>query len=127
MKRPLRQYKRSARVNRLLQEEIADIIGNRLRDPRIGFVSVIRVETTEDLRSSKVYISVLDESKGEETLQTLMKAVPMIRRELRPRLHTRRIPAIKFIYDDNIAYSIRLSRVIEDLKTDEREEENHGE
>jgi ribosome-binding factor A len=122
-KYPKRQYKRSARFNRLLQEEIADIISTRLRDPRIGFVSITRVESTGDLRSSKVYVSVLDEAQAPETIKALEGASGMIRAELLQRIHARRVPEIRFVLDSSISYSIHISGVLDQLKTDGSEGE----
>jgi len=122
-KYPKRQYKRSDRFNRLLQEEIADIISSRLRDPRIGFVSITRVESTGDLRSSKVYVSVLDEGQAEETLKALDGASGMIRAELMHRIRARRVPEIRFVLDRAIPYSIHIASVLDGLKTDGVEEE----
>lgn len=115
----MRQYRRSARFNRLLQEEIADIIGTRLKDPRIGFVSITRVEATEDLRSCKVYVSVLGEGEAEETLRALQHASGAIRGELLQRIHARRIPELKFFLDRNISYSVHISGVLDRLKEEE--------
>jgi len=122
-KYPKRQYKRSARFNRLLQEEIADIISTRLKDPRIGFVSITRVESTGDLRSSKVYVSVLDEAQATETIKVLDGASGMIRAELLQRIHARRVPEIRFVLDRTISYSIHISGVLDQLKIDYSEEE----
>jgi ribosome-binding factor A len=122
-KYPKRQYKRSARFNRLLQEEIADIITSRLRDPRIGFVSITRVESTGDLRSAKVYVSVLDEAQAPETLKALDGAAGMIRAELLQRIHARRVPEIRFVLDKTISYSIHISDVLDRLNIDGSEEE----
>ena len=115
----MRQYKRSARFNRMIQEEISDIIMNRMKDPRIGFVSITRVEATEDLRSAKVHVSVLDEAQTDSTIEALSHAAGMIRTELHHRLTTRRVPQLRFFPDRTIAYSIRISKVLEDLKDDE--------
>jgi len=120
----MRQFKRSARFNRLLQEEISDILRTRLKDPRIGFASVIRVEATEDLRSAKIYVSVLDDSSGEGTILALESAAGLIRRELHHRMSTRRVPALRFFLDRNISYSVHISKVLEDLKKEEDWEED---
>ena len=76
----MKQYRRSARINRLLQEEISDIIRSRLKDPRIGDVTIIRVETTEDLRSCKVHVSTLDDAGAEDVMAGLESAAGLIRR-----------------------------------------------
>jgi len=115
----VRQFRRSARFNRLLKEEISDIVRTRLRDPRIGLVTVSRVEATEDLRSCKVYVSTLEDERGEEILAGLDSAASLIRRELRHRVHARRIPELRFILDRNIAYSIHIAEVLNKLKSDE--------
>ena len=120
----MRQYKRSARFNRLIQEEVSDILRSRLKDPRIGFASVVRVEATEDLRSAKVYVSVLDDAEAEGTLHALESAAGLIRRELHHRMSTRRVPELRFFLDRNISYSIHISKVLEDLKKEEDWEED---
>jgi ribosome-binding factor A len=119
----MRQYKRSARVNRLLQEEISEIIRDRLKDPRIGMTSIVRVESTEDMRSAKVFVSVLDESDSKGTLTALEKASGLIRHELRHRLSTRRVPELRFFLDRNIAYSVRIAGVLDKLHNDEEDRE----
>jgi ribosome-binding factor A len=124
MNRPARQYKRSARFNRLLQEELAEVIRSRLKDPRIGFLSITHVDTTEDLRSAKVYVSLLDENEESDTLEALRKASPILRNELLRRLRVRRVPQLKFLPDRNIAYSVHLGEILDKLKTDQSPEED---
>jgi len=124
MNRPIRQYKRSARFNSLLQEEISAIIRSHLKDPRIGFLSITHVETTEDLRSAKVYVSVLEETEEETTLEALSHASGVLRNELLRRLRIRRVPQLKFLPDRSIAYSIHIGEVLDNLKTEEPPEEN---
>lgn len=123
MRQRQRQYKRSARFNRLLQEEISDIIQRRLKDPRIGLASITRVESTNDLRSSKVYVSVLDETRETETLQALEGASGLIRAELLHRIRARRIPELRFFPDRSIAYSVHIAGVLEELKVENGEDE----
>ena len=119
----MKQYKRSARFNRLLQEEISDIIRLRLKDPRIGMATITRVESTEDLRSSRVYVSVLDESGGEAAVAALEKAAGLIRAELLHRIRARRIPELRFFLDRNIAYSVHIAEVLDGLLPESEEEE----
>lgn len=118
----MKQYKRSERFNTLLQEEISQILQRELKDPRVGFVSVTRVSTTEDLRSAKVYVSLLDETQAKDTLAGLAHAAGMIRGELRNRIRARRIPELRFLHDTTIAYSVHIAQVLEDLKHERREE-----
>jgi ribosome-binding factor A len=108
------------RFNKLLQEEISDIIQKRLNDPRIGFTSITRVEVTEDLRSAKIYFSVLEDSHSETTLQALQSASGLIRNELRHRIRARRIPELRFQEDKNIAYSVHMTKVLEQLRKEQK-------
>ena len=112
----MKQYKRSERFNKLLLEEVSAIIQRELKDPRIGFVSLTRAETTEDLRSAKLYVSFLDESQAEDTLEALRHAAGMIRGELMHRIEARRIPELRFVHDRSIAHSVHIAEVLEQLK-----------
>ena len=112
----MKQYKRSERFNRLLLEEVSTIVQRELKDPRIGFVSFTRVETTDDLRSAKFYVSLLDESQAEDTLEALRHAAGMIRGVLMHRIKAKRIPELRFVHDRSIAYSVHISELLEQLK-----------
>jgi len=112
----VKQFKRSERFNRLLIEEVSTIVQRELKDPRIGFVSFTRVETTDDLRSAKIFVSLLDESQAEDTLEALRHAAGMIRGVLMHRIKAKRIPELRFVHDRSIAYSVHISEVLEQLK-----------
>ena len=112
----MKQYKRSERFNKLLLEEVSAIVQRELKDPRIGFVSFTRAETTEDLRSAKLYVSFLDDSQAEGTLEALRHAAGMIRGELMHRIQARRIPELRFVHDRSIAHSVHIAEVLEQLK-----------
>jgi len=112
----MKQYKRSERFNRLLIEEVSTIVQRELKDPRIGFVSFTRVETTDDLRSAKFYVSLLEESQAEDTLEALRHAAGMIRGVLMHRIKAKRIPELRFVHDRSIAYSVHISELLEKLK-----------
>ncbi|HIJ60902.1 MAG TPA: 30S ribosome-binding factor RbfA, partial [Nitrospirae bacterium] len=79
-------YKRSTRLSLLIKEEIADIVLKKVKDPRLGFVTITDVEMTEDLKISRVYISVLKEQEEGLSLQIIKSAKKMIRAELAKRL-----------------------------------------
>ena len=119
----MKQYRRSERFNKLLIEELSEIVQHGLKDPRIGFLSFTRVETTEDLRSAKVYVSFLDEAQAPETLEALRHAAGMIRGELMHRIQARRIPELRFVHDRSIAHSVHIAEVLERLR---REREGGG-
>ena len=112
----MKQYKRSERFNKLLLEELSAIVLRELKDPRIGFLSFTRVETTEDLRSAKIHVSVFDDAQAADTLEGLQHAAGMIRGLLMHRIQARRIPELRFMHDRSIAYSVHISEVLEKLK-----------
>ena len=112
----MKQYKRSERFNKLLLEEVSTIVQRELKDPRIGFVSFTRVETTEDLRSAKLYVSLLDDAQAADTLEGLRHAAGMIRGELMHRIQARRIPELRFVHDRSIAHSVHIAEVLDGLR-----------
>lgn len=79
-------YKRSARVSDLIRKEVADIIMHKLKDPRVGFITVTEAEVSDDLRHAMVHVSVLEEEKKEETLKILRSSSKFIRNELAKRI-----------------------------------------
>lgn len=111
-------YKRSQRVSDLLREEIADIIFHKLKDPRIGFVTVTGTDVTDDLKMAFVYISILKEKEEEKktTLDILNSAKSFIRSELSKRLKMKFIPSIKFKLDSSIEYGSRIENLLNEIR-----------
>lgn len=109
-------YKRSQRVGDLLRQEIAEIIMNKVKDPRIGFVTVTGVDITEDLKIAKVFISILKEEERETTLQILNSAKSFIRSEVSKRVRMKFIPTIEFRLDESIKYGDRIERLLRELR-----------
>jgi ribosome-binding factor A len=116
-------YKRTDRVNALLQRELGTLISEELRDPRIAFPTVTGVEVTPDLRSARVHVSVLgDDEKIASTLQALEKAKAFLRRELGSRTELRYIPALTFISDRSAERSARITTLLRAAKQPEPDE-----
>jgi len=112
---------RLQRVNQLIREEISHLIQRELKDPRLGFVTVTEVDVAKDLRSAKVYVSVLgSEAQWTESLQALESARGFIRNWLTPRLRLRAIPHLTFHADRSMAHAAHIQTVLEGLKTEER-------
>jgi ribosome-binding factor A len=109
-------YKRSQRVGDLLKEEIADIIMHKLKDPRIGFITVTGVDLTDDLKTAAVFISVLKEEEKTTTLETLNAAKSFIRSELSKRVRLRYIPSIDFRTDASIEYGSKIEKLLDDIR-----------
>lgn len=109
-------YKRSQRVGDLLRQEIADIIMRKIKDPRLGFVTVTGVEITDDLKIAKVFISILKEEEKETTLNILNSAKKFVRSEVAKRIRMKTIPSIEFRMDESIEYGDRIEKLLRDIK-----------
>jgi ribosome-binding factor A len=109
-------YKRSQRVGDLLREEIADIIMRKIKDPRLGFVTVTGVDITEDLKIAKVFVSVLKEEERESALAVLASAKSFIRSEVAKRVRMKNIPSLEFRIDTSIEYGSRIDKLLRDIK-----------
>jgi ribosome-binding factor A len=104
---------RSNRVGEQMKKELGDIISLKLKDPRIGFVTVTDVEVTGDLQQATVYISVLgDETQRENTLKGLAKAKGFIRSEIGSRIRLRKTPDLNFEFDESIDYGNRIESLL---------------
>ena len=110
---------RGHRVGRLaeeLREQIADIVGSKLNDPRIGFVTITRVELVQDGSFARVFFGVLgDEAARERTRQGLAKAEGFVRREVARRIRLRQPPEIRFEYDKGLDASDRVGRLLGEI------------
>ncbi len=108
---------RAQRVAEQMKKEIADIIRSSIKDPRIGFVTVTRVEVAGDLQHAKIYVSVLgsaDEKQG--TMDALNRAVGFVRGEVGRRLRMRLTPELQFKLDESGDYSARIESVLKQIK-----------
>lgn len=107
---------RPNRVGEQMKKELGDIIGRKIKDPRIGFVTVTDVQVTGDLQQAKVFISVLgDEEQRENTLKGLAKAKGFIRSEIGQRIRLRKTPEIQFEFDESIDYGNRIETLIHEI------------
>ena len=116
---------KNTRVNGEVQKELSNIIRGGIKDPRVApMPSVVAVEVAPDLKTCKAYISVLgDEKAQEDTIKGLQSAEGYIRRELARKLNMRNTPEIKFVMDQSIAYGVAMSKMIDDVTRDLKEEE----
>ena len=110
------QGKRLDRVNQLIKEEISTLLMRELKDPRLGFVTVTDVETSKDLRSAKVFVSVLGgEAQWTASLQALMNARGFIRHWLRDHLDLRVTPVLEFRADHSMEHAAPIQALLKRL------------
>ena len=117
---------KNTRINGEVQKVLAGIIRGEIKDPRIHpMTSVVAVEVAPDLKTCKVYVSVLgDEKAREDTLRGLRSAEGYIRRQLAHELNLRNTPEITFIMDQSIAYGVSMSKLFDEVTRDMDMEDN---
>ena len=117
---------KNTRINAEVQRELSEIIRTEVKDPRLAaaMVSVVSVEVTPDLKYCKAYISVLgSDEAANAVVEGLRSAVGYIRKELARRVNLRNTPEIKFILDQSIEYGVNMSRLIDDVTKDLKDDE----
>lgn len=109
--------RRTRQVGEMLREELSDIIRREVKDPRIGFMSITSVDVPPDLRSARVYVSVLGtDQERSDTLDALRSAARFIRFHLKPRLRMRQIPELDFRDDRSMEYAQQISATLREIK-----------
>ena len=114
------------RINEEIQKELSNLL-RTVKDPRVQdtMISITRVETTPDLRYTKVYVSFLQENKVADAMAGLRSAAGFLRRQLAQNLQLRYAPEIQWALDDSITYGAKMLELINNLPISEqsREEE----
>ncbi len=111
---------RLEKIQEFIKQEVSKIILTELKDPRIGFVTVTRVEATGDLRQAKVYVSLLgSEEQKSETWQGLKQALGFLRTEVGKRLKIRHSPELSLHLDETLDHSVHIQKLLEKIKRDE--------
>lgn len=112
---------RAERVGEQMKQETMDIVNNKVKDPRVGFLTITDVELTNDLSHAKVYLTVLGSNKEiDNTFKALEKAKGFIKSELGSRMRLRIIPDLTFEYDKSIEYGNKIERMIQDLHKEDK-------
>ena len=102
------------RIDEVMRKVIGSAISADLEDPRIGFVTVTSVQTSPDLRSARVYVSVLgDEAEREDTLAALNASHGKLQAAIAREVRIKHTPTLKFFYDESLERGVRLSKLLE--------------
>lgn len=108
---------RTDRVDELLRQEIGVLLSREVKDPRIGFATVTKVETTADLAHARVWVSVIGSpAERTETVRALEHAMPFVRHELGSKLRLRRIPNLHIRLDETAEQGTRVLHLLEELE-----------
>ncbi|HHV12910.1 MAG TPA: 30S ribosome-binding factor RbfA [Clostridiales bacterium] len=108
---------KNTRINGEVQKELSTLISREIKDPRINpMTSVVHVEVAPDLKTAKVFISVLgDEESKKATLQGLRSAAAYMRGQLAKSLNLRNTPELTFVIDNSIEYGVHMSKLIDEV------------
>ena len=119
--------KRLARLNEQLKREVSELVLRKVRDPRVGLVTITSVEVAGDLGSARVYVRTQDPNDElNESLAGLEAAAPFLRRELGRTLHLRRVPELRFPQDHSLDQARRIEEILSDVVySDLDEDEEH--
>lgn len=116
---------KNTRINGEVQRELSRLISQEIKDPRINpMTSVVAVEVAPDLKHAKVYISVLgDEESREATYRGLVSAASFMRSQLARTINLRNTPELHFVMDQSIEYGVNMSKLIDDVNKDIKDDE----
>ncbi len=113
---------RRERAAALIQKVVSELLARRVKDPRIGFASIIGVEVTKDITSARIHVSVLgSKDEKEKTMEGLRSAQGLIRSEVAGALGMRHAPELEFVLNEGIEHSIRVSKLLRDIKKEDGE------
>ena len=118
--------RRIDRINEQLRDELSTVLARQIKDPRLdGVISITRVESSSDLRSARVYISVLgNQEQQKEALDGLQSAASFLRREIRNRINMKHTPFMTYLLDESIQDADHILRLINADRPDDSLEQN---
>jgi ribosome-binding factor A len=115
--RPVGKTQRLERVEHEIVRELSELIHEELKDPRIGFVTIIGCEVSPDLRSARVFASPMGDKRVQSaTMQGLESAAGFLSVELGKRMRMRRTPTLTIVRDDSIARGVRMTTMIDEVQ-----------
>lgn len=113
---------RVEKIQEELQHQISKIVHQELNDPRIGFVTITRVEVTPDLREARVFFTMMGtEESLNASVKGLNRSSGFVRRLIAQRIRMKFTPQINFIYDDSLKRQVRIDNIIEKIHKEEGE------
>ena len=108
---------RTQRLDSQIQQELMELLQREMKDPRLGFATITRVQTAADLGNARVWVSVYgSEDEKVRSIEALRAATPWLRRELGKRLQLRKVPQLSLRRDDSIESGDRVLRILHELE-----------
>ncbi|MGQ0608465.1 MAG: 30S ribosome-binding factor RbfA [Chloroflexota bacterium] len=110
---------RTDRLDSQIRAELAELLHREMKDPRVGFATITRVETARDLGTAKVWVSIMgSDEEREATMKALTDATPWLRRQLGGRLTLRHVPQLMIRHDDSIEAGDRVLRLLREIENE---------
>jgi|SRR5210317_2375887 ribosome-binding factor A len=123
-----REFSRTRRVGEQIQRELAVLVRDEIKDPRLGMISVSGAKVSRDLSYATVYVSVLGDDKAvTESLAVLNRAAGFLRHRLGQSMRIRTVPQLKFEFDSSLQEGARMDALINAAVSGNRPEEDEGE
>jgi ribosome-binding factor A len=108
-----REFDRTERIGAELQRELAQLVHDELKDPRLGMITIQEVRVVRDLSHAKVYFTILGEGDPALNARVLNQSSGFLRHELSRRVKLRTMPALHFVYDESVERGARLAELID--------------
>ena len=120
----VQEFSRTQRVGGQIQRELAQIIQQELRDPRLGMVTISAVEVSKDMTHAKVFITLMNPDQDvNATLKVLKKASGFLRHTLGKRILLRVLPELHFVYDSSVDEGMRISALLDAVAAERKDHE----
>lgn len=107
-----RDFNRSERVAGQIRRDLATLLQREVKDPEVGFVSLSDVEVSRDLSHAKVFITVFEPEKAQDSIKALKRAAPFLRSRLAQMMRMRHVPELHFAHDDSVEQGSHIDQLI---------------
>lgn len=116
---------RTEKLRQVLKEEISEILRREIKDPRLGFFTIIDAEITSDLQHAKIFVSILGtEEERKQSMDVLKHAQHFVRQEFGKRVRIKTLPDIQFKMDETVDKGVRILELLEEIKKNVPDEQS---
>ena len=118
-------HSRPERVGEEILQELTVILAREVKDPAVGFVTLTYVKMSADIQVARIYYTVMgDEKARRETGKALERAMPFLRRHIAARVRLRRVPELRFTYDESIERGQRIEQLLQEIRSAPRPDDD---
>ena len=121
-----KEYSRSQRMAEQVRRELAELVRDEIKDPRVNWVSFTEVTLSKDLSNAVIYFTVMNADERDQTIEALNSASGFLRRQLANRIRSRIVPNLKFKYDDSIERGTSMEALIAKARATDTDIDNEN-